>query len=145
MDNEITKNGRKDWEEFEKQVYKIFDSFDYIVKYNVRFKTKRRYQIDIIAYNEKYVFFIDCKYHKYISKSSEDEFIKNQINRMKEFLKLNDNMSNKKKFILLITKYKTPSLLRFNQENDKLLSIDIQSLNDLLNNIEIYKDDLLSI
>lgn len=131
-----------EWKEFEAQVLKIFDSFDYEVKYNVRFKTKKRYQIDLIAYNEKYIFFIDCKDHKYISSYSEREFIKKQVRRMHEFLRINKDLDRKERFILLVTKYRTPSLLKYNEGGEKILSINIESLNDLLNNIEIYKDAL---
>lgn len=50
-----------DWQEFEQLVAEIFENNNFRVKQNFRFKTKRRYEIDILAVGNKIVLCVDCK------------------------------------------------------------------------------------
>jgi len=52
---------RFDWRTFESTVAEIFAANGFFVRKNLRFKTDRRYEIDIIASNSRDVFCIDCK------------------------------------------------------------------------------------
>jgi Holliday junction resolvase-like predicted endonuclease len=56
---EVLKNF--DWKDFEEIVAEIFRRYDFIVKKNFRFKTKKRYEVDIIAVRQNLVFCVDCK------------------------------------------------------------------------------------
>ena len=56
---EVLKNF--DWKDFEEIVAEIFRRHDFIVKKNFRFKTKKRYEVDIIAARQNLVFCVDCK------------------------------------------------------------------------------------
>lgn len=50
-----------DWQEFENLVAKIYENNSFQVKQNFRFKTKRRYEIDIVAIKNKIILCVDCK------------------------------------------------------------------------------------
>jgi len=50
-----------DWKQFEKAVAQIFEANGFTVRNNFRFKTKRRYEMDIIASRHKTVVCTDCK------------------------------------------------------------------------------------
>jgi Holliday junction resolvase-like predicted endonuclease len=50
-----------DWKDFEEVVAEIFKRNDFLVKKNFRFKTKKRYEVDIIAIRRNLVFCVDCK------------------------------------------------------------------------------------
>lgn len=82
-----------DWKEFENITAEIFRENDFIVKQKVRFKTVRRYEIDIIAARGQTVLCVDCKQWgggrykttslKYAAKDQEE--------RTKEFFKFLKN------------------------------------------------------
>lgn len=50
-----------DWKDFEQTVGDIFRQNDFRVSSNFRFKTKRRYENDLIAARGSLVFCVDCK------------------------------------------------------------------------------------
>lgn len=50
-----------DWKEFESLVAEIFSANGFFVKKNLRFKTNRRYEIDVLAVNKEVAFAVDCK------------------------------------------------------------------------------------
>lgn len=50
-----------DWKEFESLVAEIFRSNGFFVRKNLRFKTGRRYEIDVFAVNGETAFAVDCK------------------------------------------------------------------------------------
>lgn len=129
------------WEAFENEVADIFDSFGYHTLRDVNFKTGRRYQIDIIAFDNSRVFCVDCKYHKYIPPSIEEFFTLKQVERMREYLKLDrHDFLGKRVVFFLVTRYPI-----YKQSTDKILSVDAHQLNYLLNNIETYEDLLPSL
>jgi len=52
---------KHDWNEFEKIVAEIFKANNFEIKKNFRFKTKKRYEIDILAVKQNLIFCVDCK------------------------------------------------------------------------------------
>lgn len=83
-----------DWKEFEKTVAEIFERNDFNTKNNFRFKTRNRYQIDIVAIRQNKVFCVDCKQwgRGRYKKSGLKQAVKEQEKRVKElkrFLKKN--------------------------------------------------------
>ena len=53
--------GKFDWKEFESIIGDVFRRNDFSVRNNFRFKTKRRYENDLIAVRGDLVFCVDCK------------------------------------------------------------------------------------
>jgi Holliday junction resolvase-like predicted endonuclease len=49
------------WKEFEEVIAEIFRKNNFRTKQNFRFKTKRRFEIDLIALKRNLVFCVDCK------------------------------------------------------------------------------------
>lgn len=58
MEQALEKN---DWKDFERTVGDIFRQNDFKVRNNFRFKTRRMYEIDLIAVRGRVVFCVDCK------------------------------------------------------------------------------------
>jgi Holliday junction resolvase-like predicted endonuclease len=50
-----------DWKEFEEKVEEIFKRHEFETKRNFRFKTSKRFEVDIIAEKRNIVFIVDCK------------------------------------------------------------------------------------
>jgi Holliday junction resolvase len=138
------KEKKTDWEQFERDVAEIFDQFGYKSEQDIRFKTVRRFQIDVIAYDEKRCFFIDCKDHLYVSPGKEEDFVIKQRVRAENYLKTRTDFQYKKKIVLLVTKNKTASLINHVESHGKILSVDMSVLPDLLTNIYRYDDELYS-
>lgn len=82
-----------DWKEFEQIVAEIFISNNFIVKQKFRFKTKRRYEIDIIAVRGQTALCVDCKEwgRGRYKKTSLKYAAKEQEMRTKEFIKFIKN------------------------------------------------------
>lgn len=53
--------GKFDWREFEKTIGDAFRYNDFKVGNNVRFKFKRRFEIDLVAERGDVIFCVDCK------------------------------------------------------------------------------------
>jgi hypothetical protein len=136
------KEKKIDWKKFENDVADIFENFSYKVDRDVRFKTSRNFQIDLIAYDDKRCFFVDCKDHGYIPPSEEETFILRQKVRAENYVKTRPDLAYKKKIILLVTRNKTSSLMDHMETIGKVLGVDINGLQDLLTNIERYEDEL---
>ncbi|MCL5009830.1 MAG: restriction endonuclease [Candidatus Parvarchaeota archaeon] len=139
------KHESTDWKAFEKLVHDIFESFGYKTEADVRFKTVRRFQVDVIAYDGTRCFFVDCKDHAYIPPSEEDEFIRKQKIRAENLVKLRPELEYKRKIILLVTRNKSNSLLQHSEASGKILGVDINGLKELLINLPVYEDELLSL
>lgn len=134
-----------DWKNFEQIVAEIFKSNDFIVYPNLRFKTKKRYEIDLIAKRRNIVLCIDCKEwsrgrHK---KTGLRYAIKKQKERVKElvkFLKGNPiaenklKMNVKDKFYPLIVTLFLEELVK---ENGSFI-VPVWKLNSFLLEIESY-------
>jgi Holliday junction resolvase-like predicted endonuclease len=50
-----------DWREFENTIAEIFSINGFKIEQNFRFKTKKRYEIDVVAIRANMVFCVDCK------------------------------------------------------------------------------------
>lgn len=53
--------GKFDWRGFERSIGDAFRYNDFAVKNNVRFKFKKRYEIDLVAERSEMIFCVDCK------------------------------------------------------------------------------------
>jgi Holliday junction resolvase-like predicted endonuclease len=49
------------WQEFEQLVAKIHEDNNFLVKRNFRFKTSRRFEIDVVAVKSNFILCADCK------------------------------------------------------------------------------------
>ncbi len=83
-----------DWKEFEKTAGSIFAENDFNVKNNFRFKTKRKYEIDIVASRKRKVICADCKEwnrgrYKRSALSSAAKKQKQRTDQFEEFVKNN--------------------------------------------------------
>lgn len=84
-----------DWKKFEEIVEEIFNSNDFKTYRNFRFKTKRQYEIDLIAIGCRRVLCIDCKQWRRgrYKKSGLRPVVEKQRERVKQLLKfLNKNL-----------------------------------------------------
>lgn len=81
--------GGFDWKEFEQTVEEIFKNNNYKTYRNFRFKTKRGYEIDLIAIGSNRIFCIDCKEWRKgrYKKAGLKLAASRQKERLKEFLK----------------------------------------------------------
>ncbi|MBI2545097.1 MAG: NERD domain-containing protein [Candidatus Aenigmarchaeota archaeon] len=78
-----------DWKSFEEFVSDVFKENEFSTKLNFRFKTTRRYEIDVVAINGNKIFCVDCKWWgsgRY-KKSGLKKAVTMQENRIKEFRK----------------------------------------------------------
>ncbi len=75
-----------DWKDFEKTVGEIFSQHNFKVKRNLRFKTKKRYEIDIFASKRNFAICVDCKQWEQgrYKASAVKNSIKKQIERIEE-------------------------------------------------------------
>jgi Holliday junction resolvase len=133
---------KPDWKTFEKEVMNIFDGFGYKTEWNIRFKTGRRFQIDVLAWDEYRCFIVDCKDHKYINPEKEELLSLAQKERTVNLLRVRPWLAGKKVFSLLVTRNKAASLLDHKEAGLKIMSLDAASLPETLRNIELYEDDL---
>jgi len=132
-----------DWHEFENLVAKIYENNSFLVKQNFRFKTKRRYEIDIVAIKSKIVLCVDCKEwgkgrHK---KSGLINAVKKQEERMMQlenFLKR--NLIARQSLNLSLNHKVYPMIVTWLQEDlikeSNTFIIPIWKLNSFL--VEIY-------
>lgn len=133
------------WKEFEDTVSQIFAVNDFFVKKNFRFKTKRRYEIDLIATKRNFVICVDCKnwssgrYKKtalrHVAKVQEE-----RIEELKKFLKKNLIAKNLLKisptpiFISLIISLLQEDILI----EGKTIVVPVWKLNNFLVEMENY-------
>jgi Holliday junction resolvase-like predicted endonuclease len=135
-----------DWKDFEKTVSEIFLANNFKVKQNFIFKTKRRYEIDVLAIDERFIFCVDCKEWsrgrykktglKYAAKDQEE-----RLKQIKKFLKKNliarQSMKidlEKQKFYPFIVTLFEEDLLK---ENETLF-VPVWKLNSFLLNMEKF-------
>jgi len=90
-----------DWKQFEKLIIEILKKQDYITFQNFRFKTNRRFEVDVIASDKNNVLVIDCKHWSRgrYKKSGLKHAIEEQNLRLREFKKfIKNNFITKNKF-----------------------------------------------
>lgn len=93
--------GKIDWKDFEKFVKEIFSVNGFSSFSNFRFKTSRRFEIDVIATKNNLIFLADCKEwdRGRYKKSGLTRAAEEQITRSNEFEKfLKKNPIAKKRF-----------------------------------------------
>lgn len=75
-----------DWKDFEEIVADIFTDNNFKVKQNFRFKTKRRYEIDVLAIKDNVVLCADCKQwgKRRYKKTSLKYYVREQERRVKD-------------------------------------------------------------
>ena len=102
-----------DWKNFEKIIAEIFRENGFYTKQNFRFKTKRAYEIDIIAVRNNQVFCIDCKWwgRGRYKKTGLRHAITSQENRVRKFTKFLKKNPIAKGLLKLNSKYKVYPLL----------------------------------
>jgi Holliday junction resolvase-like predicted endonuclease len=134
-----------DWKDFEEIVAEIFRRNDFLVKNNFRFKTKKRYEVDIIATRSNLVFCVDCKrwsggrYKKSgIRKSVEEQ--EKRTEAIKKFLMKNPIL---RKALNVDEKFKILPLIITLMEEDlakekNTFVVPIFKLNSFLLNLENY-------
>ncbi|MBI4182089.1 MAG: restriction endonuclease [Candidatus Aenigmarchaeota archaeon] len=82
--------GQMDWKEFEGLVGQVFEENGWSVRRNVRFKTRSRFEIDLVAEKSFRALLVDCKHwgirpgKKYQLKAA----VEKQKIRVKEFKKI---------------------------------------------------------
>jgi len=134
-----------DWKEFEKIVSDIFEINSFRIFRNFRFKTNRRYEIDLIAIKGNKIICVDCKewgrgrYKKSGLKNAADK----QKQRVKEFRKfLRKNPIAKAKFRINKKNQFHPLIITLFQEEiikkDEVFIVPIWKLNHFLNEMEKY-------
>jgi len=131
-----------DWKEFEKLIAEILKKHDFNVHNNFRFKTNRRFEIDVLAIRNRTSLLIDCKqwgkgrYKKTGLKYSVKEQ-KERANQLKNFLKNNPIAQTKlkikktTKLIPLIVTWFEEDLL----EHENVFIIPVWKFNQFLLNM----------
>ena len=134
-----------DWKNFEESVSNVFIENDFFVRKNFRFKTKRRYEIDIVAVKSPLVICVDCKgwasgryktsaLRKATSKQEE------RVNEFRKFVKRNPiakeilKIKNTFSFSSLLVTLVEESLITENKTH----VVPFEKLNTFLLEIERY-------
>ncbi|MBI4009923.1 MAG: NERD domain-containing protein [Candidatus Aenigmarchaeota archaeon] len=133
------------WKEFEGFIAEIFRNNHFFVKQNFVFKTKNRYEIDLVAVSNRYVLCIDCKewnrgrYKKSGLKKAANKQEK-RVGEFRKFLKKNLiankmlNTSQKSRFYSLIVTLFEEELLK---ENNTII-VPAWKLNSFLLDLDNY-------
>lgn len=134
-----------DWKEFEKVISEIFKTNNFKVYRNFRLKTKRRYEIDIIATRGNKVLCVDCKEWKKgrYKKSRLRKEMERQVERVEEFVRfLKKNPVAQTKLNVNLKKEFHPFVVTLLQEEivkeGNTFAIPVWKLNSFLNEIERY-------
>ena len=137
--------GQSDWKNFEAIIAKVFEENNFHTILNFRFKTKNRFEIDIIAIKGNDVFCVDCKWWNTgrYKKTRLKNAITKQEKRLKEFRKfIKKNLIAKKtmkidqdsNFYTLIVTLLEEDLLK---ENETIV-VPAWKLNAFLMDIDSY-------
>ncbi len=109
-----------DWRKFESAIAEIFKKNEFHTKQNFRFKTKRRYEIDIIAIKNNQIFCIDCKWwgRGRYKKSGLKKAVISQEKRTMEFTKFLKRNIVAQRSLKLTSEYRTcPLVVTLRQED----------------------------
>lgn len=131
-----------DWKKFEKVIAEIFRENDFLTRQNFRFKTKKRYEIDVIAVKNNQVICVDCKWWRKgrYKKSGLKTAIKLHEKRTKEFEKFLKENSIAQSLLNIEENFVTNSLLvtlydeAIVKEGETLI-VPVWKLNSLLNEV----------
>ena len=123
-----------DWKFFEGFVSDVFKENDFQTKLNFRFKTTKRFEIDVVAARNNKIFCIDCKwwgkgrYKKYVLKKA---IIKQEtrVKELKKFLRKNQiaglKLDSKFEMYPLLITLHDEDMIKFN----KTLVVPVWKLN----------------
>lgn len=133
------------WKDFEALVGKILKRHDFHFRHSFRFKTKRRYEIDVVAIKENVTLVVDCK--RWSRGRNKKSGLRNAIKRqnervseLKNFLKNNPiaqgslKIKLKAKFLPLIITWWEEDLI----EHENAFVVPIWKLNEFLLNSGRY-------
>ena len=135
-----------DWKEFERVVAEIFEKNNFKIKQNFRFKTKNRYEIDLIGVSPNFILVADCKqWDMGRNKTSELKIAaqkqENRTDELKKFLKNNSIAKNMMGINMKKQKFH-PVIITWVQENlvkeNKTLVVPVWKLNSFLLEVEKY-------
>ncbi|MBI2543400.1 MAG: NERD domain-containing protein [Candidatus Aenigmarchaeota archaeon] len=133
-----------DWKNFETVVSKIFKENIFLTKQNFRFKTKRRYEIDVVAVKNNQVFCVDCKWwgRGRYKKSSLKNAVIEQEKRTNEFMKFLKKNYIAKSLLKIDKQTIHPLIVTLHDENmikeNQTFVVPIWKLNAFLNHLENY-------
>jgi len=134
-----------DWKEFEKLIAEILKKHNFNVHSNFRFKTDRRFEVDVLAIRNKTSLLIDCKqwgrgrYKKTGLKYSVEEQ-EERTKQLKNFLKNNPiaqaelKIKKTTKFIPLLVTWFEEELL----EHENIFIVPVWKFNEFLLSISEY-------
>ncbi len=136
-----------DWKDFEELVARILEKYYFKTYHNFRFKTERRYEIDVLGIRNNVIFVIDCKqwgkgrYKKSALKNAINDQ-KQRTEQLKKFLKnniiaqtkLRITKLSKTTFISLIVTWLEEDLIEY----ENVLILPIWKLNEFLLNMGNY-------
>jgi len=129
------------WKMFEKAVAQVFEANGFSVQNNFRFKTKRRYEMDIIASRHKTVVCTDCKKWRRgrYKQTSLRNAAKMQKKRTKQFEKfvMNNPIAKHKLKISNDSEFHPAIVTLFEEElknEDGVIVVPVWKLNSFLNN-----------
>jgi hypothetical protein len=135
-----------DWRDFEKFVAEIFRDHSFHTKQNFRFKTKSRYEIDVLAVGSRQVFCVDCKeWSKGRNKKSgllaAIEKQEKRLSELKKFFR--SNLIARRMLGVDVKKQKMlPLVVTWMQEDivkeNKTIVVPVWKLNDFLLEVENY-------
>ncbi len=133
------------WQDFEELVSSILEKHEFKIQSNFRFKTKRRYEIDLVATKGNKTLLIDCKQWSTgrYKKSALKYAIEDQEERLEEFQKfIKTNPIAKNKLKLDKNQVFKPMVVTWYEENlvehSNTLVVPIWKLNEFLLNISKY-------
>ncbi len=121
-----------DWKFFENFVKEILEAHSFKTRLHLRFKTERRYEIDVLAEKGNLVLAIDCKMlgkGRY-KKAEIEKAIFLQEERVREFKKFS-KIKNKKFYSLIITLFEEEII-----KKSKTFVVPIWKLNSFLLNLD---------
>ncbi len=134
-----------DWKRFERIIAEIFNENGFSTKQNFRFRTKRTYEIDVIAVRNDLIFCVDCKWwgRGRYKKAGLKAAVVSQENRVKEFKKSLRRNLIAKKLLRLTQNHEINPLIVTLHEEDMIKEKDtfvvpVWKLNNFLVKLENY-------
>jgi len=134
-----------DWKQFEEFIMEILKKHDFIMFQNFRFKTDRKFEIDIISSNRNNILTIDCKHWNRgrYKKSGLKYAVEEQKHRLEEFKKfVNNNPIAKNKFQINEKTKFTPLIVTWFEEDllkhENTFIVPVCKLNEFLLRLSEY-------
>lgn len=134
-----------DWKKFENIIMQIFQESGFHTRQNFRFKTKKRYEVDVIAVKNNRIVCIDCKWwgrgrYKKSGLKSATIAQENRVKELRKFLKKNIIARN---LFRITPKYSLyPLLVTLHDEDvikeNETFVIPAWKLNKFITELEVY-------